>query len=523
MLPIWMDSWSFPDGRSARSYEAWQIAPAVRPLKDDVVGNVGIVAGLAILELIVRLGPLSLPRVDEISLDARALAVALSISVLSGLVVGLVPTLKGSWSRTASALPSGGRTVGHARERQRAQSVVVVAQVALALVLLVAAGLMMRTFQALRTVDPGFTHAETLQTVRITIPRQLVPDPQRLAQVQHDIVNAVAAVPGVESAALASAMPLEMRGNNWDGITVEGRTPPSQDGGVRAMRVFKHVSPNLFSTAGTRLLAGRDFTWTDVLELRPVAIVSENLARELWGGAADALGARIRIGGPDTPWREVIGVVQDAHENGVQQNAPATVYWPPILSSFTREGEWFSQRGLTIVARSPLAGTQALAEQIQRAVWSVNASLPVGQVRTMQEVYDASLARTSFTLVMLAVASGIAFVLGLVGLYGVLSYAVSQRRREVAVRLALGAQQGALQRAFVGHGLALAGIGVIVGLGAAALVTRLMSSLLYEVRPLDGPTYGAVAALLAVAAALASYLPARRASRVPPAEALAAS
>jgi predicted permease len=589
MLPTWMDSWTFLDGRSARSYEAWQIAPALRPLKADVIGDVGnvlwivlamigfvliiactnvanlllvradarhrelavraalgagswrigrilllestllglasgvlgVVVGYAILDLLITLGPSNLPRLDEISLDARALAVALSVALLSGLALGLIPALKYAAPRLAGALQSGGHSIGHGRERHRAQNVLVVAQVALALVLLVSSGLMMRTFQALRTVEPGFTQAEKLQTVRISIPSQLVPDPQRVAQVQNDIVDAVATVPGVTSAAFTSAMPLEMRGNNWDGIEVEGRNPPRGDGSP-AMRIFKYVSPGLLTTAGTRLVAGRDITWTEVHELRPVAMVSENLARELWGEPAAALGERIRVGGPNTPWREVVGVVQDVRENGVQESAPAMVYWPPVVANFYPGESWYLSRSVTVVVRSPLAGTRGLVEQIQRAVWSVNPSLPVGDVRTMQEIYDGSLARTSFTLVMLGIASGVALVLGVVGLYGVLSYVVAQRRREIAIRLALGAQQRALRRSFVGYGLALASVGVAVGLVAAGAVTRLMTSLLYDVRPLDWPTYAAVSVLLTAAAALASYLPARKASNVPPAEALAA-
>jgi ABC-type antimicrobial peptide transport system permease subunit len=198
------------------------------------------------------------------------------------------------------------------------------------------------------------------------------------------------------------------------------------------------------------------------------------------------------------------------------------VYWPPVVANFYTGESWYVTRNITVVARSPLAGTQALVEQIQRAVWSVNPSLPVADVRTMQEIYDASLARTSFMVVMLGIASGVALVLGVVGLYGLLSYIVSQRRREIAIRLALGAQRRALRRSFVGYGLALAGVGVVVGLVVAGGVTHLMTSLLYDVRPLDWPTYTAVAVLLTIATALASYLPARKASNVPPAEALAA-
>jgi hypothetical protein len=272
---------------------------------------------------------------------------------------------------------------------------------------------------------------------------------------------------------------------------------------------------------GTRLVAGRDITWTDIYAARPVAMVSENLAREIWGSPSAALRGRIRVA-PDTPWREVVGVVQDVRDNGLDQPPPTIVYWPSAVANFYPGVPWYLPRAVTFVVRSPLAGTQGLSRQIQQAVWSVNASLPVASIGTMQEVYERSLARTSFTLIMLGTGGVIALLLGVLGLYGVISYTVMQRRREIAVRLALGAQPRALEGRFVRHGVMLAGAGVAVGLGASAGVTRLMTSLLYEVKPLDPVTYAAVAVALTAVAAFASYLPARRASAVDPAEALAA-
>jgi hypothetical protein len=261
-------------------------------------------------------------------------------------------------------------------------------------------------------------------------------------------------------------------------------------------------------------------SWTDIYDGRPVVMISENLARELWIEPVAAIGKRIRGGG--NAWREIIGVVQDVRDNGVAEPAPTIVYWPTLRENADPSAPAWVTRAVTVVIRSPLAGTEGFLRQVQQAVWSVNANLPVASVRTMQDVYDQSLARTSFTLVMLAVAGAVALVLGVIGLYGVLSYAVSQRRREIAIRLALGAQQQQIRRRFVRHGVVLAAIGVALGFGAAAGVTRLMTSLLYEIRPLDLPTYAAVGLLLLVVAALASYLPARRASGVDPAEALAA-
>jgi predicted permease len=286
------------------------------------------------------------------------------------------------------------------------------------------------------------------------------------------------------------------------------------------MRVFKSISPGIFQTSGTRLVAGRDFTWTDLYNRRPVAIISEKLAREQWNSPSAAIGRRISTSLPTSPWREVIGVVEDVHYNGVQEPAPAVVYWPSFGNSVYDASRVMVYRTVTFAIRSDRAGTRSLLNQASQAVWSVNPSLPLASVQTMQDVYNKSLARTSFTLVMLGIASAMALVLGIIGIYGVISYVVSQRRREIGIRLALGAQPGELQRMFLRYGLTLAGIGVAIGLGAAAGLMRLMNSLLYGISSLDPVTFAAVPLLLIAAAVLATYLPARRAARVDPLNAL---
>jgi hypothetical protein len=257
-----------------------------------------------------------------------------------------------------------------------------------------------------------------------------------------------------------------------------------------------------------------------VYDLRPVVAISENLARELWGTPRAAIGKRLRQSAA-MPWHEVIGVVQDVRENGPFQPAPPTVYWPTMSAYLNAAAGRNAIRGVTFVVRSERAGTEGFLNQVRQAVWSVNSSLPVSP-RTMQEVYDRSLAATSFTLVMLAIGASMALLLGVVGIYGVISYTVSQKRREIGIRAALGAQQGELKAMFVRHGLVLAGIGVVVGLGAAAGLTRLMASLLYGITPIDPVTYAAVALMLVIATIVASYLPARRAASVDPIEALKA-
>jgi predicted permease len=583
MVPIWMNSWSNGPKTNPLFYESWRITPALRPLKQEVVGNIGSVlwvvmgtigivmliacanvanlllvraearqqeiairaalgagggrivrelllesvllgliggalgVGLAYegLRLLVAMGPTNLPRMSEISLDVRALGFTVVLSLLSGLLFGLIPALKYAGPRISAALRSAGRTSSMSRERHRVRSILVVAQVAMALVLLVSAGLMIRTFEASRTVEPGFTHAGHLQTMRISIPASLVAEPQRVTRIQNNIVDKLAAIPGVTSVGLASAMPMEGIEPNWDIIYAEGK--PDRSDETAPLRLFKNVSPGFFQTAGTRMVAGRELTWTEVYGLRPVAMVSENLARELWGSPSAAVGKRFR---EFRQWWEVIGVVQDVRENGVHDKAPAIVYWPTMMNDLYGPGSMDAVRTVTFVVRSDRTGTEGFLNEVRQAVWSVNSSLPMASVRTMQDVYDKSLARTSFTLVMLGIAGTMALVLGIIGVYGVISYAVSQRRREIGIRLALGAQQGELKRMFVRQGLALAGVGVVIGLGAAVGLMRLMKSLLFGISPLDPLTYAAVPVVLVAATVLASYLPARRAAVVDPADAL---
>ncbi len=586
LYPVWRDSWRMPMKTiNASVYDKWRITPAIRPLKQEVVGSVGNilwvlmgmigivmliasanVANLSLvrvearqhelairaalgagpaqiirallaeslllalfggalgvmlagegLGLLVAIGPGNLPGLSEISLDARALCFALGVSFLSAILFGLFPAFKSAGSRIALALRGAGRNVSQSRERRRARSVLVVAQVALALVLLVSSGLMIRTFQALRRVDPGFAHPEQLQLARISIPPSLVKEPERVIRMQNDILDKVAAIPGVTSAAFASEMPMEGIPLDWDLIAPEGKN--FSQGEIPPVRIFKRVSPGFFETQGTPLVAGRDYTWTDIYGRRRYAIVSENLARELWGSPAAALGKRF-LTVPEAPLQEVIGVVGDVREKGVQEPAPTTIYLPVYGESIYTAGETSVWRYVTFAVHTSRAGTQSLLNQVSQAVWSVNPSLPLSDVLTMRDVYSKSLARTSFTLVMLAIAGAMALALGIIGIYGVISYTVSQRRREIGIRVALGAQQSQVKAMFVTYALSLAGIGTVIGLAAAAVLMRLIKSLLIEISPLDPVTFTAVPVVLIAAAMLASYLPARRAASVDPVEAL---
>ena len=446
------------------------------------------------------------------------LGFALIVSLLAGLLFGLIPVLKYAAPRVATSLRGVGRNFSQGREHHRARNTLVVVQVGLALLLLVGAGLMIRTFQALRNVDPGFTQPEGVQLLRILIYPGQVKEPEQVMRMQNAMLDKLAAIPGVTSVALAGDAPLEGFGG---GNTLYAEDKTYGAGQIPPVRQFRSITPGFFKTAGTPLIAGRDFTWTDLYEKRRVAIVSQNLAREMWGGARAALGKRVRAGYNNDPWREVVGVAADVYDLGPQAKPPAFAYWPAMKDHFGDEAVSVTRFAVFLV-RTKRAATESFLTEARQAIWAVDANLPVFRVRTLKDLYDQSMARTSFTLVMLAIAGGMALLLGVVGIYGVVAYAVSQRTREIGIRVALGVQSSGLRRMFVREGLLLAGIGATLGMVLAAGLTRLMSSLLFGITALDPLTYATVPVFLLAAAALASYVPARRATIVNPVEALRA-
>jgi predicted permease len=482
-------------------------------------GAAGVVVAYAGLRLLTAIGPADLPRLSEISLDGWSVGFTLILSVLSGLLFGAIPVLRYLPSRQRQTLLGATRTTSVSRDRQHARNLLVVAQVAMALVLLISAVLMIRTFVAMRNVDPGFSDPTSLQVMRLSIPETLVKEPATVVRMQKNILDNLAAIPGVSSAGFTSSVPMSGAEPGWDEILVEGKN--YDDGGSPPMRLYNYVAPGYFHTAGTRFVAGRDFTWADVYGVRPIGIISEGLARELWGSPRAAIGKRFREV-PTAPWYEVVGVVQDVRENGVDQVSPATVYWPTMMGNPFLPKTLGAERTVYFAMRTQRAGTQAFINEMQRAVWSVNANLPVADISTMQDLYSDSMARTSFTLVMLAIAGSMALALGILGIYGVISYAISQRTREIGIRMALGAKKSELTWMFVRSALLLTGIGTAFGLGAAAILMSMMRTLLFGISPLDPITFAVVPIALMIAAALASYLPARRTSAVDPVVALRA-
>jgi putative ABC transport system permease protein len=368
-------------------------------------------------------------------------------------------------------------------------------------------------------VQPGFTRPEEIQIVHSSIPEAIAPEPERAMRMWNEILDKLAAIPGVTAVGLAGQAPLESLLGFRNRQFLYGEDSRAEGPQLRITVEMRLIAPSFFKTMGTRMIAGRDLTWPDLYEHRHVAIVSENLARQWWGGSGAALGKRIRESAI-APWRDVVGVVENVYDDGVQAKAPEFAYLPALMDRYLIFDHEYVNRGGMLAVRSAQAGTESLLAEIRKTIWSVNGRQPVFLVNTLGQLDERAMARTSFTLVILAIAGGMALLLSIVGIYGVIAYVVSQRTREIGIRMALGARPALILPVFVRQGLLLAAIGIGVGLAAAAGLTRLMSSLLFGVSALDPLTYAAVSALLMAAAVLASYLPARRAMAIDPVEAL---
>jgi predicted permease len=482
-------------------------------------GAIALALAFGALRIVVAIAPTGLPRLHEIGINLPVLLFTLLTTLFVSVVIGLLPILKYSRIHVSTGLREGGRALSQSRERQRARKSLVVVQVALALLLLICSGLMVRTFRALANVSAGFADPATIQNFRIYVPETTIPDKEseRVLRMQQAIADKLASIPNVSSVAFSSEIPMDNRDSN-DLVFAQDRT--YREGEIPPIRRFIFISPNYFSTMGTPLVAGRDLTWAESYEKRPVALISENFAREYWGSPENAIGKKIRVGNNDD-WREIIGVAKDVYYDGVSQKPPTTVYWPIWRANFEGQKEDV-RRGVSFVIRTSRAGSAGLFSQVEQAVWSINGDLPLADTGTAGELYTRSMARTSFTLIMLCVAGSMALLLGIIGIYGVISYAVSQRTREIGIRMALGAQRQALTSLFVRQGLILTAIGVALGIGASFATMRLMSSILFKVSPVDPWTYSLAALVIFAISWIACYLPSRRASQVNPVNALRA-
>jgi predicted permease len=474
-------------------------------------GWAGVVLAQGALGLLRASAPAELPRVDDIGIDGMVLLFTVSVSVLSGALCGALAVIRFG-KPSIPALKEGGRSASDAPGRHRTRDALVVGQVALALTLLIVSGLMIRTFIAMRQVNPGFTQPEEVQTFVLAIPPSLISDARQTVRTFESVTEQIARVPGVTSVGLSSSITMDGEDNgNYAAI----EEFPDPDGAMVKLRRFKSIGPGYFETMGNRLAAGRSITWNDIREARPVVIISEPLAREYWGEPAKAIGKRLRGSSPKYPWREIVGVSGNERDDGLAQPPTQIVYWPMLNESY----RW---RTMAFAVRSTRVGAPGFVRELEQAVWSVNPNLPLASVQTLEEIQESSMTQTSFALVMLGIAATVALLIGMVGIYGVVAYAAAQRTREIGIRVALGAQIGDVRALFLRHGLRLTAIGTALGIGLALALTRVMSAFLFGVGPMDPITYAAVSILLAGLTLAATYLPARRASRVDPVVALRA-
>lgn len=474
-------------------------------------GFLGVAIAHAGLRFLQRMAGDQIPLIGEMTIDLPTIGFATMLAVLAGLGFCALPIVRFTRPNLPEALRENGRGSSDAHSRHRTRNALVVAQVAIALVLLVGATLMVRTFVAIRDVRPGFADGEQVLTLRINIADAVSPDPVATARLHEQIVRGIAGIPGVRDAALTSSITTD-GANRRDPLFVEGVI--GEDGRMPPVRRMKWVSPGYYQTMGNPIVAGRDFTWPDVLAHREVAIVSDGLARESFGSAHAAVGRRVRAS-PTSPWREIVGVVGNEHDDGPTRPPTPIVYWP-FLQENHAPGRITVERALVYAVRSDRVTDAGLLRDIQQAVWAVNPVLPISRVETVDDVYRRATAQGSLTLMVLMIASGVTLLLGVVGVYGVIAYVVAQRRREVGIRLALGATAHDVVRLFLGRGLAIVAIGLAIGTIAAVVGSSALSTLLFGVDRLDLSVYGLAITTLAVVAGVAIWLPARQAATTQP-------
>ncbi|HET7553829.1 MAG TPA: ABC transporter permease [Gemmatimonadaceae bacterium] len=476
-------------------------------------GGAGSLLALGGIRALVALAPAGIPRIETIGLDARALLFLLVISLLTGLGFGLVPALRASATELTDALKEGGRGSGEGIRRNRFRSVLMASEFALALVLLVGAGLMIRSFIALRAIDPGFDpHNLLTMVVPVAGSREAVPD--RRAIFYEELLQRVRAIPGVVSASAINHLPLA--GDEW-GRTFRVEGHPLEHRGDAPAATYRVVFPGYFGTMDIPLLRGRDIGESDNLGAPAVVVVNEFLASRYWPGE-DPIGKRITLDDPEldsVSWVTVVGVVKNAVRGDWAAKEHEEIYLPFLQDRSYLEGSGAHVAYQTLVVRTS-GEAAALAPAVRNAVWSLDSNLPVSEVQTMEAVVARSTASPRFNLFLLATFAAVALVLAAVGIYGVVSYSVSRRTHEIGLRMALGAQPGDVLRIVVGQAMALAAIGACVGLVGALALGRFMSSLLYGVQPSDPVTFLAMSAILGAVALAASYIPARRATRVDP-------
>jgi predicted permease len=445
----------------------------------------------------------TLPRLTEVSIDETVLGFTIAIALLTSLLFGLTPALQASKINLAAALKEGARGLAGGQRSNRVRSVLVIAEVALSMVLLIGAGLMIKGLARLLEVDPGFKPGRAL-TMNIALPGSKYSTANQQIAFFEDVSRRVKALPGIESSGLISSAPLS-GGVYAGGFSIEGREPVSENEDLSADR--RMISPEYFNALGIPLIKGRYFTEHDNQASAGVAIVSESLARRFLGNQ-DPIGKRIKLGGRDStrPWLSIVGIAGDVRDTALELDARPCVYVPyPQFPSLS----------MSLVARTDV-DPKVLIPAIRGEVWAVDKDQPVTDIKTMGQYVSDSVSPRRANALLFGTFAGLALILALIGIYGVMSYSVTQRIHEVGIRIALGAQRRDVIKLIVGNGMALVLTGVVIGLVCALALTRVLSSLLYGVSSTDPMTFSFISLLLVSVAWFASYIPARRATKVDP-------
>jgi putative ABC transport system permease protein len=467
-----------------------------------VGGAAGLLLGRWALTVLMHLAAASFPRVAEAHLNGAVLAFTLLVSLGASLLFGMAPVFQVS-QITPESLKDGGRGSTAGRGARNLRQALVVAEFALSLVLLTGAGLLLRSFVRLMEVDPGF-RPEGVLTMRFSLPDTKYANPTQIRDFDRRLLERVSKLPGVEAAGMVSALPLTGGGSGT--ITVDSRAVSGVAASPEADR--RPATPGYFQAMGIALVRGRYFDDRDSETAAPVAIIDETMANTYWPGD-DAVGKRLRFGDSSakTPWMTIVGVVRHVRYRTLEAQSRVTLYWPQVQNPYSE---------MRLAIRTSLPDPRAIAATVQREVLAIDPDQPIYSIRTMQELIADSVARRRLAMSLLAIFAAAALVLAAVGIYGVMSYTVSQRAHEMGIRMALGASRSSVLRLVLGQSLTLALFGVVLGMAGSLILANLISSMLFQVSPRDPITFALVAMVLAAAALLAGYLPARRATQVDP-------
>jgi putative ABC transport system permease protein len=464
-------------------------------------GAAGLLLAKLGMSLLLRLAPQNLPRISDVSLDSRVLAFTAAVTLLTGVIFGLVPALQASKPNLSEMMKdAGGRGSTEGLRRQFIRSSLVVLEVASALLLLVGAGLLIRSFWRLQQVDPGFNPNNAL-TVSVALPTRKYPEANQQATFFQQLLEKVRTLPGVQAAGVTTNLPLA--GSSFFGFVIEGR-PPLPPGAGQSTNHYA-VSADYFKTMGIPLLRGRTFTEQEARNTTRVVVISESMAKRMFPDETP-IGKRIHITNGPTVFREIIGIVGDVKQDGLDQDTTLQVYEPYTQQTYS---------SMALVVRTAGDPTN-LTAAIRNQVLSIDKEQPISRIRTLEQLISSSIAQQKFSMVLLGVFAAVALVLAAVGIYGVLSYAAAQRTHEIGIRMALGARAGDVLKMVIGQGMRLAFLGLGLGLGAALALTQLMKRLLFGVGATDPMTYGVIAFLLTLVALFACWIPARRAAKVDP-------